>query len=256
MENIERAQQSHSTRPGLCTVKLRLIGGWLTKTMDNLEKLVNEIFKDKVYILSHLKIVRGSVIVTYCAPLSEADPLAVLSLEKSSFVTKVGVLDLVVGDTIVVKSDSSDFTFDSSLPRAITHNDPNMLGFLRSINISPDTADDRGLTALMYASYYNDDKALSLLLKSGVDPNLQAYDGKTSLYIASWHGYVDVVALLLKANANPNLHHVNGATPLYIASQNAIKVTRLSSKTVRLHITRELRGLTHSGKANNCLDRG
>ena len=56
---------THSTseRPGLCTVKLRLVGGWLTKTMDDLEKLVNEIFQDKRYVLTHLKIVRGSVTI-------------------------------------------------------------------------------------------------------------------------------------------------------------------------------------------------
>ena len=93
MDNIEQAQQSNGTseRPGLCTVKLRLVGGWLDKTMDDLEKLVNEIFQDKKYVLTHLKIVRGSVIVTYSAPLSEADSLVLLAKEQSPFALKVGV---------------------------------------------------------------------------------------------------------------------------------------------------------------------
>ena len=59
IDSIEQAQQSHSTTskgPGLCTVKLRLVGGWLKKTVDDLEKLVKEIFKDKLYVLSHLRI--------------------------------------------------------------------------------------------------------------------------------------------------------------------------------------------------------
>ena len=88
MENIESAQQSHSTtseRPGLCTVKLRLVGGWLTKTMEDLEELVNEIFKDKAYVLTHLKIVRGSVIVTFYAPLSEAYYLIFFAWTQASF---------------------------------------------------------------------------------------------------------------------------------------------------------------------------
>lgn len=34
MESIEQAQQSHS----ICTIKLCLVGGWLDKTMDDLEK--------------------------------------------------------------------------------------------------------------------------------------------------------------------------------------------------------------------------
>ena len=71
MESIEQAQQSHSTtseRPGLCTVKLRLVGGWMNRTMDDLDKLVKEVFEEKRHILAHLKIVRGSVIVTFSAP--------------------------------------------------------------------------------------------------------------------------------------------------------------------------------------------
>ena len=79
MDKIERAQQPHSTRQGLCTITLRLVGGWLAKTMDHLEKLVKEVFKDKTYVLTHLKIVRGSIIVTYCAPLSEAYHLIFLA---------------------------------------------------------------------------------------------------------------------------------------------------------------------------------
>ena len=38
MDSIEQAQQSDSTtseKPGLCIVKLRLVGGWLTRTMDD-----------------------------------------------------------------------------------------------------------------------------------------------------------------------------------------------------------------------------
>ena len=82
MESIEQDSaitQNNSERPGLCTVKLRLVGGWLTKTMDDLEKLVYEIIKGKRHVLSHLKIVQGSVIVTFSAPLSEAGSLNTLA---------------------------------------------------------------------------------------------------------------------------------------------------------------------------------
>ena len=57
-----------------------LLEEWLDKTMDDLEKLVNEIFHDKRYVLNHLKIKRGSIIVTFKAPLSEADSLITLLL--------------------------------------------------------------------------------------------------------------------------------------------------------------------------------
>ena len=260
MDSIEQAQQSDSTtseKPGLCIVKLRLVGGWLPKTMDDLEKLVNEIFKDKKHVLSHLKIVRGSVIVTYCAPLSEADSLIVLLLEQSLFIIDVGVREAVVGDTMVIPSESSDFfSFESSLIRAIQDNDLNLLMFLLTIKTSPDAADSSGRTALMYGIQFNRVNAVSQLLKANADPNLQCDDGSTSatplyiaskmghtttislllkfnadpnfqrddgatpIYIASQNGHTDIVSLLLKANANPNLQRVNGVTPLYIANQN------------------------------------
>ena len=111
MNSIEQAHSTTSERPGLCTVKLRLVGGWLTKTMDDLEKCVKEIFKDKTYILSYLKIVRGSVIVTYSAPQPEADLLKVLLREQSSLMVNVGVYELVVGDEMVVQIESNRFLF-------------------------------------------------------------------------------------------------------------------------------------------------
>ena len=226
MESIEQAQQSHSTtteRPGLCTVKLRLVGGWLTKTMDDLEKLVNEIFQDKRYVLSHLKIVRGSVIVTYSAALSEVDSLDTLAREQSLFALKVGVSLLVVADTVITQSESSDFSFESSLLDSVKDNDPTLLSFLVSINTNPDTADKNGQTALMLACVDNQQNSTRLLLKANSNPNVQDSNGRSSLYLASREGHtdtVDDVSLLLKANANPNLQGNNGCTPLHIASQN------------------------------------
>ena len=225
MESIEQAQQSHSTtseRPGLCTVKLRLVGGWLTKTMDDLEKLVNEIFQDKRYVLTHLKIVRGSVIVTFSAPLSEADSLIDLLLEESlmNFMLYVGVCEIVVADTMIAKSKSADFSFEYSLLGAILNNDLKLLMFLLSIHTSADGADSSGQTALMFGIHYNRVKAVSLLLKANADPNLRCkvFDGATPLYMASQKNRIDIISLLLKANADPNLQLNHGATPLYTAS--------------------------------------
>ena len=180
MESIEQAQQSHSTtseRPGLCTVKLRLVGGWLTKTMYDLEKLLKEIFKDKRYVLSHLKIVRGSVIVTFSAPVSEADSLDTLAREQSLFALKVGVSLLVVADTVITQSESTDFSFESSLLDSVKGNDPTLLSFLLIINTNPDTADKNGQTALMLACVENQQKSTRLLLKANSNPNVQDSNG-------------------------------------------------------------------------------
>ena len=46
VETIENAQKSKEGT-GACTVTLRLVGGWLTRTMEDLDKLLKEIFQDK-----------------------------------------------------------------------------------------------------------------------------------------------------------------------------------------------------------------
>ena len=56
--------------------------------------LKTEIFEDKRSVLAHLKIVRGSVIVTYLAPHSEGDSLIQLALVKLLFMIQVGVCEL------------------------------------------------------------------------------------------------------------------------------------------------------------------
>ena len=231
MESIEQAQQSHSTtseRPGLCIVKICLVGGWMDRTMDDLDKLVKEIFKEKRHVLSHLKIVRGSVIVTFSAPLSEAESLLVVAKEHSSFALQVGVSQLVVADTMITQSESSDFSFESSLLDSVKDNDLHLLNFLLSINTNPNAADQRNQTAL-----HVDNKFNYLLLDIWKDcdlgdvvdftdfllnRNLQGFTGYTPLFIASLKGHTDIVDLLLKNNANPDLQGTNGCTPLYIAS--------------------------------------
>ena len=93
MESIETAQQplTSSETPRTCTVTLRLVGGWLEKTMTDLDKLLKVLFQEKSSVLTHLKIVRGSVIITYLAPQSEADSLIMIAQSRNiSFVRKVG----------------------------------------------------------------------------------------------------------------------------------------------------------------------
>ena len=225
MDAIEQAQQSQSTtseRQGLCTVKLRLVGGWLVRTMEDLEKLVNEIFREKSHVLSHLKIVRGSVIVTYYVPLSEVESLLMLALEQSAIVIMFGVNEIVVGSEIVVREESPQFTFENSLIWTVKDNDLNLLKFLLSINTSPDATDSNGWTALLYAIFFDRQEAMSLLLKANANPNLQLLnDGSSPIFLASQHNRIDAITQLLEAKADPNLQRsFNGATPLIVASEH------------------------------------
>ena len=220
METIENAQKSKEGT-GACKVTLRLVGGWLAKTMEDLDKLLKEIFQDKSSVLAYLTIVRGSVIVSYLAPQSEIDSLLKLAQTKLSFVAQVGVCDLFIGHTVVIntQNERTNFSFESSLIKAVENNDINLLTFLLHISTSPDATDRNGQTALMYGSYYGHHRAVSILLQANANPNLQGNDGVIPLHMASRNGHSDTVSILLQANANPNLE-ANGVTPLLVAAEN------------------------------------
>ena len=96
LDNIENAQKLLTTKKGagMCTVTLHLVGGWLEKTMEDLDRLLKEMFQDKISLLTHLRIIRGSVIVTYFAPQLEADAIVKLAQAKRLFIAQVGVYRL------------------------------------------------------------------------------------------------------------------------------------------------------------------
>ena len=225
MNKIERAQQPHSTRQGLCNITLRLVGGWLDKTIEDLEKLMKEVFKDKMYILTHLKIVQGSIIVTYCAPLSEAYHLiflawACVKTDVGYFLMLAGVMEVVVGGVQLYDRRLEEIhDFEDCLLETVAKDKLDILRFLLSINTNPNSTNNKGQTALMYASYFNKYEIFLLLLKAGADTNLQRNDGMTALNMSSQRGHTAVTKALLNANADPNLRRYDGVTPLSIASE-------------------------------------
>ena len=223
IENIETVQNSS---PQTCIVTLQLVGGWLPKTISDLEKLLKEIFRNKAAVLTRLKIIRKCVLVTYLVQRSEAISLIheihdEAAQVKISFMMKVGVCVLQVGDTVVTsaRSKTSDFSFESSLIRSVKDNDIDVLSFLLDINTSPDATDDKGQTGLLWASNLGRTEAATHLLKANANSNLHRGDGVTPLFLASQNGHSDIVSFLLKANADPNSCRENGVTPLFMASQ-------------------------------------
>ena len=190
MESIEAAQQPQSETeiPGTITVKLQLVGGWAAKTMSDLDKLLQVLFEDKSSVLSHIKIKKGSVIITYLPPQTEVDSLITIAAGKVSFMVQVGVIELQVGDTVVTstQNETSDFSFESSLIKSVKNNDINVLNFLLDINTSPDATDVEGHTPLMCASQLGNSKAVDVLLKANADPNIPRQDGETLLQ--AWMG--------------------------------------------------------------------
>ena len=206
------------------TVFIQLVGGWLQKTIMDLDKLLKVLFQDKTSVLSHLRISPVSVIITYLTPLSEVNDLLMTALEQVPFMFQVGVCKLMIGDTVVTSTqgDTSDFSFESSLIEAVQDDNIDVLSFLVDINTSPDAADDYGQPALLFGSFYGRNKAVDLLLKDNANPNLSNDTGVTPLFMASQNEHTETASFLLKANANPNIivqHH-----PLWQARMDILRL--------------------------------
>ena len=247
MESIEAAQKplSETEIPGTITVQLQLVGKWLEKTMSDLEKLLKVLFEDKSSVLSRIKIVRGSVIITYLAPQTEAKSLLTIVAGKISFMVQVGICELQIGDTVVTSALSEIsymyLSFESFLIKSVLNNNINALNFLLDISTSPDAADGEGRTPLMFASQLGNSKAVSVLLKANANPNVPLrQNGATSLLFASLDGHSSIVGMLLNANANPNLQTVDGITPLFAAScrghSDIVRLLLKANANPNLHI--------------------
>ena len=235
MESIEKAQKQLTTTTGgveTCTVCLRLVGGWLEKTMADLDELLKELFQDKKSVLSHIQILRGSVIVTYSAPQLKAESLISIAMQVKLSLSQVGVYSIQIAETFGVADMQIDpfISFERSLYKAILDTDINLLKLLLRMNTDPnkiekfpqiqDSVSSLFVAIINEADLHQMHSIVGLLLKAGADPNLQLKDGGTPLYVASQSGYTDIVRLLVQANANPNLQLLSdGSSALHLASQ-------------------------------------
>ena len=218
---IEKIETAQNMSPQTCTVILQLSGSWLKRTIRDLEKLLEELSHNKAAVPTRFNVVRKCVLVTYLVQSSESISFIEAARLKISFMMKVGVCVLQVGDTVVTstQSETSDFSFESSLIRSVKDNDIDVLSFLLEINTSPVATDDKGQTGLLWASYLGRTKAAKLLLKANADANLHRNNGETPLFMASQNGHSDIVGFLLNAKADPNHCRDDGLTPLFIASE-------------------------------------
>lgn len=206
----------------MCTVMICLVGGWLPKTIKDLDALIKEIFQGKSSVLAHIKIIPGSVFVTYLAPYSEITSLAELARDKKMLMPKIGICRIQIGKTEIISSlnEKSSFSFESSLVEAAKNNDIHLLQFLLDLNTTVDAVDENKQTALFWASCNGHIETVDLLLTSNANPNCQRLDGATPLHFACKNGHILVVKCLLTANANPKLEQNDGTTPLNLAQWN------------------------------------
>ena len=106
------------------------------------------------------------------------------------------------------------------------HNEIVKLLLQLRFDLTVNSIDNQGRTALWYASREGNTNLVKLLLCRGACSNTTNSIGQSPLWIAAWYGRVDVVMLLLQ-ESNPLVNQVDtcGCTPLWAASRNGRIVT-------------------------------
>ena len=241
MKDIEQAHLSPPVSPsvdtmstcntgGMCRVVLTLVGGWLPRSVKNLESLMKEIFQEKQSVLAHLEVVHGSVIVSYLAPEFEAKILIAKANEAKHLFLLLGVQKLCIGDHLVFcETNASKFSFQESLLRAIESNNTHLVSFLVELkHLDPDFLHDPmpGLerstpaSSLFNASRLGFCIIIDILLKHGANVNILTGDGRTPLMAASRYGHVEAVGMLLSKGASLEILDKDGDTALRYANDN------------------------------------
>lgn len=98
--------------------------------------------------------------------------------------------------------------------------------------ISPDSKDDKGISALHYAVGVNRLDMLKVLMDAKADPKVVDNSGNTLLHYAAGYGHVQTTEYFLQCGLPVNATNQEGETPLDLALRNnhATTVTALRNK--------------------------
>ena len=228
-ELVDTVVTSVKKETGTAMVVLKLEGCWLNVTLKHFQQLVEEIFSEKSQCLHLVRVERGCVSIQWTVSERAVSSLVSVTNLRTEFMKYVGIIRLTIDDVVVFKQESNDITSLSSLLiKAIGFCSVDVVCFLLSIGVDPNTKDDKGYSILLCSSILacdlsNRDKYYTIidaLLNAGADPNVTNNIGRTPLLYAVIYHCPRIVKLLLDHKADPNIHPDHDYSPLRISAQD------------------------------------
>lgn len=218
----QKVEQPENVSDSLCPVMpviIRLKGEWLPVMVHKLNKLLEYIFKHKRSILSHIKVVTGSVIVRLTAPHHELLPLLALSSKVVSNSSFLGIISIQIGRVVMqLQHVDSAFSFNRSLFTAVKLGVHSAVVALCMLGIADTNINVMGAIPLTYASQTGDTAMVSTLLDYGANVNFEYFDGTIALDNAAQGGHVEIAKMLIKAGSYIDHQSHFGVSPLMVAS--------------------------------------
>ena len=96
-----------------CEVIIKLHGRCGKMTLKNFYKLMNYLFPTKKHFLTHIHIEPGSICVRLLAPQSQSQSLILMAVEKTEFMYKVGIFEMIINDQpIILEEEDQPVTID------------------------------------------------------------------------------------------------------------------------------------------------
>jgi hypothetical protein len=203
-------------------VVIKLHEAWSKSTMHNIKELLLYLFSGGAYLLHHLILADGSLIVKLVIHQSHS-----VMLKKNfevwkrfSFMNQVGIFELSVNEeTLYIEDYNANFSFEQSLLEAVVVNTEynEIFQFLLELaDVNYQNSDD-GKTPLIIASEHGHNEIVKALIFANCNINIQDMNGLTALMIACQKDHVRVVETLLQAGVDYSVVNANGSSAFYIA---------------------------------------
>ena len=207
-----------------CEFVIVLAKNWKERTLDHLRTLLNYLFSGKENLLNHIEIKKGSIVVTFLAPILQSQFLMQMVAAKTKFLHHLGISEVyIAGQKIIAAAEeSNNVQFECSLLKVAECGDKYIetIQCILKLDIKINYKNEKGRTALMIASKGGHEQVVQTLVSAGVNVNIQDNNGYTALMLACDTNSYTIVNYLLQTGANPDIQRDDGNTAIIIACQN------------------------------------
>ena len=221
----------------MAPITIKISRKWREKHIKNLCTLIDYLLPQpypKISLFKYITIKRSSIYIQYLVLQSYVEATISHAKQQLQFMSYIGIYNLVIDGTIVVQHDEDlDFSFDTSLLKATSEGNIELVQFLLKTEANINYQSKKSLihycengqchvakiadTPLMIACRNGYCRIVVLLLYNNVDPDILKHNRFTALMLACRNGHYQVAELLLNNNVDPNIQEKDGWTALMIA---------------------------------------
>ncbi|XP_019858043.1 PREDICTED: uncharacterized protein LOC100642029 [Amphimedon queenslandica] len=225
---------SPTTKP----IVIKLNGRWDEMTIKNFKSVLQYYFEPEIKnLFSHISIKKGSVVITLLIPTSLSQSLIDAINNKTNSMSRLGMLEVAVGNKVIPIKRKDDNNFDVSLHESVKAGDSFEVSMLLQLGADPNSKDERGKSAVEIAKEGGHTQIKEILLTGGGEETGEVkwtwYD--VSLTKPSAGQCQEVISQLTDSHQNIYLYH-SSPDIVYLLMSLALDIKTI--KIIRIHNTK------------------